>query len=133
MSASVIKTLLAHRQRCRQTTPSALVFVNEKGKPFNPDSLLKNSLHPTCELLGLPRVGWQSFRHTHATLLGETGESLRTAQAILGHSDLKTTLNVYMHAVPEAQRRAMEKVAEILDPNGPKLAESGKDSETLTN
>jgi integrase len=56
---------------------------------------------------------WHSSRNTHATLLGEVGESLRSAQAILGHSDLKTTLNVYTHAIPESQRRAVDKVAEV--------------------
>ena len=34
------------------------------------------------------------------------GESRKTAQAILGHSDLETTLNTYMHAAPDSQRRA---------------------------
>jgi integrase len=65
-------------------------------------------------VLKLPAITWHSFRHTHATLLGEVGESLRTAQAILGHSDLETTLNVYTHAIPESQRRAVDKVAEIV-------------------
>lgn len=47
-------------------------------------------------------------------LLGEVGESLATAQALLGHSDLETTRNFYMHAIPESQRRAVGKVAKIL-------------------
>jgi integrase len=58
-------------------------------------------------------------RHTHATLLGEVGESLRTAQAILGHSDLKTTLNIYTHAIPESQKRAVQKVAGLVFPTVP--------------
>jgi hypothetical protein len=33
-----------------------------------------------------------------------------------GHS-LETTLNVYTHAIPESQKRAVDKVAEILFPN----------------
>jgi len=68
--------------------------------------------------LGIPVVGWHSFRHTHATLLTEVGESIKTTQAILGHSDLDTTLNIYSHPIPESQRRAIERVADILDPNG---------------
>jgi len=55
----------------------------------------------------------KNIGNTHATLLGEVGESLRSAQAILGPSDLKTTLNVYTHAIPESQRRAVDKVAEV--------------------
>jgi len=68
----------------------------------------------------LPRISWHSFRHTHATLLHEAGESLKTAQALLGHSDLETTLGVYTHAIPDSQRRAVERVAGVLDPVGPK-------------
>jgi integrase len=61
-----------------------------------------------------------SFRHTKATLLGEVGESVKTAPAILGHSDLETTLNTYMHAIPDSQRRAVERVAGVLFPDVPK-------------
>ena len=61
------------------------------------------------------------FRHIHATLLSASGESIKTAQAILGHSDLETTLQVYIHSIPEAEKRAEEKVARmVLDSNGPK-------------
>jgi hypothetical protein len=40
-----------------------------------------------CDRIKLPRVSWHSFRHTHATLLAEVGESIKTA-VVLG-----TTLN----------------------------------------
>ncbi len=47
---------------------------------------------------------------------------MKTAQAILGHSDLETTLQVYAHAVPESVSQAEERLAQqILNPNGPKL------------
>jgi hypothetical protein len=39
---------------------------------------------------------------------------MKTAQALLGHSDLETTLNVYTHALPASQRRAVERVSEGL-------------------
>ena len=39
---------------------------------------------------------------------------MRTAQALLGHSDLETTLNVYTHALPASQRRAVERVSEVM-------------------
>jgi hypothetical protein len=42
------------------------------------------------------------------------GESLKTAQALLGHSDLETTLNTYTHSVPDSQRQAVERVAGVL-------------------
>ena len=34
--------------------------------------------------------------------------------ALLGHSDLETTLNVYTHTVSDSQRNAVERVAGVL-------------------
>jgi integrase len=122
MSKLMQEALLAHRARSGSAAPDSLLFASRKNTPANPKNLLRRVLQPACRKLGLPAVSWHSFRHSSATLLSETGESLKTAQAILGHSDLETTLNIYTHAIPEAQRRAVEKVEEILFPNVPKSA-----------
>ena len=114
MSDRVRKAFEVQRAQSRQTGPEDLVFATRKQTPLNPKNLLRRVLRPTCDALKLPAITWHSFRHTHATLLGEVGESIRTAQALLGHSDLETTLNVYTHAIPESQRRAVDKVAEVL-------------------
>lgn len=72
----------------------------------------------------------QLLAHACGTLLGDVGESLKTAQALLvGHPDLETTLNVYTHAIPESQRRAVNKVAEILFPNVPKFSHNAERKE----
>jgi integrase len=114
MSQPVCEALAFQRGRCPQTDPDDLVFATRKQAALNPKNLLRRELRPACIRLKLPLITWHSFRHTHATLLGEVGESLRTAQALLGHSDLETTLNVYTHAIPESQRRAVDKVAKVL-------------------
>jgi integrase len=107
------------RLRPQNCEAEQLVFATLKGTPLNPKNLYNRQLAPACDSIGLPRVSWHSFRHTHATLLHEAGGSLKTAQALLGHSDLETTLGVYTHADPDAQRRAVERVAGVLDPVGP--------------
>jgi Phage integrase family len=92
---------------------------SQRGRRVSLDANLYNrQLAPACDRIKLPRVSWHSFRHTHATLLHETCESLKTAQALLGHSDLETTLAVYSHVVPDSQRRAVERAARVLDLNG---------------
>jgi integrase len=78
----------------------------------------------TCDRIGQPRVSWHSFRHTHATLLADVGESIKTVQALLGHSDVETTLNTYAHAIPNSQRRAVELVSGVLFSNVLKLDEN---------
>ena len=76
--------------------------------------MLRRGAVPACDRIKQPRVSWHSFRHTHATLLHANGETLKTAQALLGHSDLETTLNVYTHTVSDSQRNAVERVAGVL-------------------
>ena len=104
---------------------NALVFASRKGTPICPENVLKRVIHPACERLQLPKVGWHTLRHTSATLLHEH-EPLRVAQAILGHSDLQTTLG-YTHVLPGWQREAMKRLETVvLFPNVPK---SEKESE----
>src|SRR5258708_22260313 len=75
--------------RSRQRGPEDLGFTTRKQTPLNPKNLLRRALRPTCKALGLPLITWHSFRHTHAAQLAEVGESHRTAQSLLGHSDIK--------------------------------------------
>jgi integrase len=97
-----------------------LVFASKNGKtPLRPENVLKRVIHPACERRGLPRVAWHDLRHTSATLLHEH-EPLRVTQAILGHSDLQTTLG-YTHVLPNWQRDAMKRLETVvLFPNVPK-------------
>jgi integrase len=63
---------------------------------------------------------WHDFRRTHATLLSDMGEPLKTAQAQLGHASLSTTAEIYARAVPASQRAAVERlekaVGSLVDP-----------------
>jgi integrase len=120
MSTSLRDYLEAHKLRCKRTSPDELVFCTTSGTPLSSANLYNRVLAPTCDRIGLSRVSWHSFRHTNGTLLGEVGESVKTGQAILGHSDLETTLNIYMHVIPDSQRRAVERVAEVVFPDVPK-------------
>jgi len=122
MSAALRDAIVAHKLHCQWTRPDDPVFATPKGTPLSPKNLYNRVLAPTCDHIGLPRVSWHSFRHINATLLGEVGESVKTAQAILGHSNLETTLNTYMHVIPDSQRRAVERVAGVLFPDVPKSA-----------
>jgi integrase len=127
LSRAALDLLKFHRVRSIKTGPMDLVFASRHGTPIRPDNVLKRAIHPACDRLKVPRVGWHALRHTHATMLSELGEPVKVAQAILGHADIETTLSVYTHSVPESERRAEEKLANfVLDPNGPKLKKSQK-------
>jgi len=110
----------------RKAVPAdAFVFASRSGTPLDSHNLLARVLTPACRRAGLPAISWHSFRHTHATLLSDLAESLKTAQAQLGHARLSTTAEIYAHVVPASQRAAIENFERAiwpqLDPNGPKL------------
>jgi integrase len=114
ISSALRQVLEGQRARMAPETPEDLVFRTVKGTPLNAKNLYNRELAPACDRIKQPRVSWHSFRHTHATLLHANGETLKTAQALLGHSDLETTLNVYTHTVTDSQRNAVERVAGVL-------------------
>ena len=114
MSLILGNVLEGHRSGAVRLAPDDLVFCTPKGTPLSSKNLYNRVLAPACDQIKQPRVSWHSFRHTHATQLAEVGESLKTAQSLLGHSDLETTLNTYMHVIPDSQRRAVERVAGVL-------------------
>jgi integrase len=127
LSLQALQLLRDRKAKLSGAEPENLVFASRKGTPFRPDNLLKRIIRPACERLSLPRIGWHTFRHTHATLLNDLGENLKTAQAILGHSDLETTMGIYTHAIPETVIKAEEKLSRLLtDSNGPKLKRTAK-------
>lgn len=108
----------------RGTSDDSLVFPSRNGTYLRPGNLHKRWLLPACEKAELRRFSWHDFRRTHATLLSDMGEPLKTAQAQLGHASLSTTAEIYAQAVPASQRAAVERLEKavgfLVDPNGPK-------------
>src|SRR6516165_4545878 len=66
------------------------------------------------ETLGPPGVTWHLLRHSHATLLDLVGTPIGTMQSLLGHSTPEITREIYLHAIPEEQRRAVESVEKLV-------------------
>ncbi len=106
--------------------PGQLVFPSRAGTALLPGNLRERVLKPACKKAGIRHVSWHDLRHAFATWLGSLGESPRTAQALLGHSDIKTTLGVYTHSLPQVERAALEHLERFLFPSSPSFATEGR-------
>lgn len=62
----------------------------------------------------LPKIKPHGFRHTHASLLFESGASIKEVQDRLGHSDIETTMNIYAHVTQSAREKTAEKFADYI-------------------
>lgn len=93
-----------------QWTETDFVFKRMDGNAISPTSP-NEWLHKFCEQENLKYVVPHSFRHLNASMLIDSGASVKTVQACLGHSDATTTLNIYAKAFARSQAIASEAIA----------------------
>jgi len=62
-----------------------------------------------------PRVTLHGLRHTFATRWLEAGLDVRSLAEILGHTDVKMTLNIYTHALPEQKRKNIDAMDRLFE------------------
>ena len=63
----------------------------------------------------LPSITLKGLRHTHATLLLQSGVNPKIVQERLGHSDISTTLNIYTHVTPTIQTEALDRFTKWME------------------
>jgi len=93
----------------------ALLFCSDdyRQKPWRPD-VVTNRFIRLCRKAGVSGVRLHDLRHFVATNLGAAGTPIATISARLGHRDVATTLNVYSHSLPAADRSAATALGELL-------------------
>lgn len=106
--------LLLFLYRLRDSAPEdAYILTGLQTQPLEPRTLqyrfkafLKNN--------GLKNHHIHSLRHTFATRSVERGVDAKTLSEILGHKNVKTTLQLYVHPTMQHKRQVMEMVSSIL-------------------
>jgi len=63
----------------------------------------------------LKSIKIHGFRHTHASLLFESGATLKDVQTRLGHTDIKTTMDVYTHVTTEREESTAKQFANYVN------------------
>jgi integrase len=82
--------------------------------PYDSSSVRRYQFHPACQALGLPNVGWHTFRHSHRSMLDETGAPVGVQQKLMRHANVSTTMNVYGNASIKAKAEANSKVVQMI-------------------
>lgn len=101
----------------RTGTREGLIFTTQSGKPIEPRNFAR-SFHRICARHGIRVIRVHDVRHSAATLLKNLGVPARDAQAILGHSRISTTQEIYQHGDRALQFDALEKVEQLLWQSG---------------
>lgn len=116
LTAVATDALQAHRLRQSEERLAAgkggkegLVFTTPAGQPIHGSNLLP-VLYGHLERLGLPRVTIHDLRHSAASVLLAQGVPLAVIAAILGHSTIRVTADLYAHVVPALSRDAADRM-----------------------
>jgi integrase len=91
-------------------TPGEWVVADELGTPLRPDHLGKR-FQAVAAAADLPSITIRQLRHSHATALLAAGVAPKVVQERLGHSSIKTTMDIYSAVLPGMQRDAVERLA----------------------
>ena len=123
---STATVLAAHRVRCEERAaefgaeigPTSFVLSHEAdgSRPWRPDSASR-SFTRVRNGLGLQSIRLHDLRHYVATRLISNGVDPRTVANRLGHASPATTLSIYSHFVPEADRDAADFLGQLAEPD----------------
>jgi integrase len=96
---------------------TGLVFVSREQKPLHRGYYNPRIWKPALRSAGIEptrKNGMHALRHYYASVLLESGESIRAVADYLGHTDPGFTLRVYTHLMPSSEDRARRAVDAVL-------------------
>ena len=96
-------------------TNSNRLFVQADGKPMHPSSISKWFVK-YVGTIGLPVINFHGLRHTNASLLVAQNVDIAVVSARLGHAQISTTLDFYVHPLLSHNRKAGYALENLLLP-----------------
>ncbi len=91
------------------------LFVQADGKPMHPSSISKWFVK-YVSTIGLPVINFHGLRHTNASLLVAQNVDIAVISARLGHAQISTTLDFYVHPLLSHNRKAGYALENLLLP-----------------
>lgn len=91
------------------------LFVQADGKPMHPSTISKWFVKYVGQI-GLPVINFHGLRHTNASLLVAQNIDIAVISARLGHAQIITTLDFYVHPLLSHNRKAGYALENLLLP-----------------
>jgi len=114
LSDTALRLVVEWKAHAGNANPEALVFGTRLGNPISPNNVLRRSIFPVCDQLGLPHATWLTFRRTYSSWSHDKGVPGKVVAQLMGHANVDTTLNVYTQVLDGSVRAAVEKIGDEL-------------------
>ena len=108
------------------------VMSTKTGNMMDPTNL-DHMFRRIVEASGLPKekvYGLHSLRHTFATLLLNNNVDVKTVSVLLGHADISTTYNTYIHVIKEQKVKALATLPDLTHSGKPETEDSNKTTDS---
>ena len=107
------KELLAMIKPLKKVVNEDFYVLTNDERPTEPRTY-RNYYKGLMEKLDIPKLKYHGLRHSFATRCIEAGCDYKTVSVLLGHSNISTTLNLYVHPNMEQKKRCITKMFKSL-------------------
>lgn len=107
------KELLAMMKPLKKVVNEDFYILTNDEYPTEPRTY-RNYYTKLMEKIGIPKLKYHGLRHSFATRCIEAGCDYKTVSVLLGHSNISTTLDLYVHPNMEQKKRCIAKVFKSL-------------------
>lgn len=116
-SINLLKTLILENKKENQWNEDFIdrgyIFTNTAGSPIDLNKI-NNIIKEATDISSIKkRVTTHTLRHTHISTLAQLGINLKAIQERVGHSDYKTTLEIYTHVTDQMAKDMMNKLERV--------------------
>ena len=109
----ISKELLAMVKPMKKVVNADFYVLTNEDKPTEPRTY-RNYYNRLMEKLDIPKLKYHGLRNSFATWCIEAGCDYKTVSVLLGHSNISTTLNLYVHPNMEQKKRCINKMLKSL-------------------
>jgi len=107
------KELLAMIKPLKKVVNNDFYVLTNDERPTEPRTY-RNYYNGLMAKLDIPKLKYHGLRHSFATRCIEAGCDYKTVSVLLGHSNISTTLNLYVHPNMEQKKRCITKMFKSL-------------------
>lgn len=108
------RELYAALRSIKGNATSAHFVVGNASSPKEPRTY-REYFSRLLRRLGIPHIVFHGLRHTFATRCIECMCDYKTVSVILGHSNVATTMNLYVHPNKDQKKRCIDRLSKFLE------------------
>ena len=107
------RDLLAMVRPLKKIARGDFYILSNAPEPMEPRTY-RRYYYKLQKQLGLPKMRFHGLRHSFATRCIESKCDYKTVSVLLGHSNISTTLNLYVHPNLEQKKKCIDAMSKIL-------------------